>query len=66
MTSKTAEFFDAVGNFNNTTPLSDFCKRCNLVSADFHIDSSIDFTFNFNNERFSIIDHVLFPSLYLN
>jgi len=44
-------------NFNNTTHLSDFCKRCNLVSIDFHIDSSIDFTFNFNHERFSMIDH---------
>ena len=46
-------------NFNNTTLLSDFCKRCNLVSADFHTDRSIDFTFNFNNERFSIIDHFI-------
>jgi len=50
---------DFNGNFNNTTLLSGFCKRCNLVSADFHTDSSIDFTFNFNNERFSIIDHFI-------
>ena len=46
-------------NFNNTTLLSDFCKRCNLISTDFHTNSTIDFTFNFNNERFSIIDHFI-------
>lgn len=42
--------------------LSDFCRQFNLHFADNHLSYSVDYSYNFNMQRFSTLDHFILSS----
>jgi len=49
--------------WKHTDILLSFCDKLDSCAVDFHQSSEVDFTFNFNLERFSCIDHFLLSGI---
>jgi hypothetical protein len=47
----------------HTDLLDDFCERLNMFPTLRHAKCSIDFTYNFDNNRYSILDHFLLSGI---
>jgi len=50
----------------HTALFKSFCENLNISSFVHHSASNIDYTYNFNMERFSTIDHFLVSNLLID
>ena len=52
---------DLCRNSNHTTLLNKFCSDNNLYPVVRHSESCVDYTYQFNMSRFSVLDHFIIP-----
>ena len=51
---------DLSRNWSNTKLLVDYCEQSNLYPVDKHELSTVEYTYHFNMNYFSSIDHFIF------